>query len=218
MQLLPFPVDSIANKMSCDSSTLSSVQAFDRTVPAGSESLVARIQAGKWRIFVESDRLVKIIIRQSSTLSNFAQKQIFVAANSAVEFQGGDPCEIFVLNESGADAKISTYDAAYLCGGLEPVTFAEDGLTTPSGVAWGAIGTNGGYPQPYCNTLRIYSSANFRIRAIDTSGNVVLNSGTQPVDESLVYSLDAPQNLKWEIREDVSSGTGIRFTAIWERK
>lgn len=204
--------------MSCNTPPLNNVQAFDRVVPAGVELLVGRVQAGKWRFFVESNRLVKVLIRQSSTLSNFSQKQMFVAENSAIEFQGSDPCEIYVLNESGADAKISTWDAQYLCGGLEPVTFAENGLNTAPLSAWTLIGTNGGYPQAYCNLLRIYAYDQFRIRATDTTGNVVLNSGPQPPDEALVFELDAPMNLKWEIRESGSSATGIAYEAIWLRR
>ena len=202
--------------MSCNSNEQTVIHSFDRSIPAGETLLVGRVEKGKWRFFVESDRLVKIEIRQNSTLNIFAIKTLYVSANSAKEFQGASPCEIYVLNESGATANISTYDAEYLCGGLESVEFAEDGLTTNAAAAFGNLGTNGGYPQPYTNKLRLYCSAAFRIRAIDTSGNVVLNSGTQPVDESLVYELDCPGNLRWEIREDVA-GAGIPYEAIWLR-
>jgi hypothetical protein len=203
--------------MSCNN-TNNVVQSFDRAVPAGETKLVGRVESGKWRFFVESDQAVKVLIRQNSTLSTFADKQIYIAANSAIEFQGSNSCKIFVLNESGATANISTYDAEYLPAGLEPIQFAEDGLNTAAAAAFGIIGTNNGYPQPYTNRLRIYAAANFRVRATDSNGNVVLNTGTQPVDESLFYELDCPQNLKWEIREDASSAGGIKYTAIWLRR
>lgn len=204
--------------MSCEDKNQSVVATFDRIIPAGETLLVGRVQRGKWRFFVESDQLVKLQIRQNSTLNKFAFKNIYIAPNSAMEFQGGSPCEIFVKNESGAIANISTYDAEYLCGGLEPLEFAEDGLITNSGAAFGDLGTNGGFPQPYCNRLRIYATSNFRVRAKDSTGTTVLNSGPQPVDESLVYELDCPQNLKWEIREDASSASGIEYEAIWIRR
>jgi len=203
--------------MSCDN-TNNVVQSFDRAVPAGDTKLVGRVESGKWRFFVESDQAVKVLIRQNSTLSTFSDKQIYLAANSAIEFQGSNSCKIFVLNESGATANISTYDAEYLPAGLEPVEFAEDGLTTNALAAFGVIGTNNGFPQPYCNVLRIYASAQFRVKASDSNGNEVLLSGTQPVDESLFYELDCPQNLKWEIRENTSSASGIKYTAIWLRR
>jgi len=203
--------------MSCNSNDQTVIHSFDRSIPAGQTLLVGRVQEGNWRFFVESDRLVKIEIRQNSTLNTFAIKTIYVSPNSAKEFQGASPCEIYVLNESGGTANISTYDAKYLCGGLENVEFAEDGLTTNAGGAFGDLGTNGGYPQAYCDKLRIYASANFRVRATDTSGNIVLNSGPQPPDESLVYELDCPGNLKWEIRED-AVGAGIPYEAIWLRR
>ena len=203
--------------MSCDSQN-TFVQSFDRSIPAGETALVGRVERGNWRFFVESDQLVKVLIRQNSTLSTFADKQIYVAANSAMEFQGASPCKIFVLNESGNTANISTYDADYLPGGLEPVMFSEDGLLTPALTQWGELGTNGGFAQSYTNKCRIYTTAQFRIKAEDTSGNVVLLSGAQPVDEAMFFDFDTPMNLKFYIRESASSATGIYYDAIWLRE
>ena len=203
--------------MSCDNQNQPVVQAFDRTIPAGRELLVGRVQQGFWRFFVESDRLVKVITKQGSTLNEFNKKQQYCAPNTAIELQGSDPCEIFVLNESGADAKIQTWDASYLPAGLEPVSFSEDGLLTPSGAACGELGSNGGFAQSYTNRCRIYTTAQFRVKAEDTSGNVVLLSGAQPVDEAMFFDFDTPMNLKFYIRESVSSGTGIYYEAIWLR-
>jgi hypothetical protein len=159
-----------------------------------------------------------VLIQQNSTLETFAQKQIYIAPNSAIEFQGSSPCKIFVLNESGSTANISTYDSQYLPAGLEPVTFSENGLITPAAAAWVELGSNGGFAQPYTNKCRIYTTAQFRIKAEDTSGNIVLLSGAQPVDEALVFNLDTPMNLKFYIRESVSSATGIYYEAIWLRE
>jgi hypothetical protein len=186
--------------MCCDAENSSFVQSFDRAVPAGETQLVGRVESGRWRFFVESDQLVKVLIQQNSTLETFAQKQIYIAPNSAIEFQGSSPCKIFVLNESGSTANISTYDSQYLPAGLEPVTFSENGLITPAAAAWVELGSNGGFAQPYTNKCRIYTTAQFRIKAEDTSGNIVLLSGAQPVDEALVFNLDTPMNLKFYIQ------------------
>jgi len=203
--------------MSCDTKNSSFVQSFDRAVPAGETQLVGRVESGQWRFFVESDQLVKVLIQQNSTLETFAQKQIYIAPNSAIEFQGSSPCKIFVLNESGFTANISTYDSQYLPAGLEPVTFSEDGLITPAAAAWIELGSNGGFAQPYTNKCRIYTTAQFRVKAEDTSGNIVLLSGVQPVDEAMFFDFDTPMNLKFYIRESVSSATGIYYEAIWMR-
>tara|TARA_R100000664_G_scaffold25137_1_gene35073 strand:- start:1092 stop:1703 length:612 start_codon:yes stop_codon:yes gene_type:complete len=194
------------------------VSSFDRTIPAGATALVGRVESGYWRFFVESDQLVKVIIRQNSTLASFSDKQIFCAANSAIEFQGASSCKIFVLNESGNTANISTYDTDYLTGGLEPVEFAEDGLSTLPLAAWTELGSNNGFAQSFTNKCRIYTTAQFRIKAEDTSGNIVLLSGAQPVDEALVFQLDTPMNLRFYIRESVSSASGIKYEAIWLRE
>jgi hypothetical protein len=203
--------------MSCDTKNSSFVQSFDRAVPAGETQLVGRVESGQWRFFVESDQLVKVLIQQNSTLETFAQKQIYIAPNSAIEFQGSSPCKIFVLNESGFTANISTYDSQYLPAGLEPVTFSEDGLITPAAAAWIELGSNGGFAQPYTNKCRIYTTAQFRVKAEDTSGNIVLLSGVQPVDEAMFFDFDTPMNLKFYIRESISSATGIYYEAIWMR-
>ena len=60
--------------MSCDNQNQPVVQAFDRTIPAGRELLVGRVQQGFWRFFVESDRLVKVITKQGSTLNELNKK------------------------------------------------------------------------------------------------------------------------------------------------
>tara|TARA_R100000231_G_scaffold119525_2_gene89596 strand:+ start:1362 stop:1979 length:618 start_codon:yes stop_codon:yes gene_type:complete len=203
--------------MSCERQNTPFVQSFDRSIPAGETALVGRVEQGNWRFFVESDQLVKVIIRQNSTLSTFADKQLYVAPNSAIEFQGSSPCKIFVLNESGSTANISTYDANYLSGGLEPVRFSEDGLITLNTAQWTELGTNGGFAQSYTNRCRIYTTAQFRVKAEDTSGNVVLLSGAQPVDEAMFFDFDTPMNLKFYIRESISSATGIYYEAIWMR-
>ena len=78
-------------------------------------------------------------------------------------------------------------------------------------------GSNGGFAQSYTNRCRIYTTAQFRVKAEDTSGNVVLLSGAQPVDEAMFFDFDTPMNLKFYIRESVSSGTGIYYEAIWLR-
>ena len=207
------------NHENCQRLRDQSVQSFSRKLVPSQRALVGRSDGGYWRFFVTSTKMVLIEIEQTSTLGSFPAKQLYVAPNSAQEFQGSEPCQIYATNlDSAENCTVETWDAQYLDAGLDPIMFSEDTLTTPNSAGFGTIGTNNGYPQPYTNRLRIYSSASFRIRAKALNGDVVLNSGTQPVDESLVYELDCPHNLQWEIREDCSSVTGIKFTAIWFRE
>jgi hypothetical protein len=194
------------------------VQSFDRTVAPDARVLVARADGGKWRFFITSSQLALVTIEQKGTLGNFPSKQRYIAPNSAIELQGGDAVNIYVQNLSDSeDAKVSTWNGGYLCSGLEPVVYSENGLTIPSGGAWGDIGTNGGYPQPYTNALRIYATVQIRVQAIDQNGNTVLLSGQQPVDERILIDLDAPQNLQFQIRENTPAG-GSDFQAVWFRR
>lgn len=194
------------------------VQSFDRTVAPDARVLVARADGGKWRFFITSSQLALVTIEQKGTLGNFPSKQQYIAPNSAIELQGGDAVNIYVQNLSDSeDSKVSTWNGGYLCSGLEPVVYSENGLTIPSGGAWGDIGTNGGYPQPYTNALRIYATVQIRVQAIDQNGNTVLLSGQQPVDERILIDLDAPQNLQFQIRENTPAG-GADFQAIWFRR
>lgn len=194
------------------------VKSFNQTISPNGEKLVARADFGKWRFLISSDRLVQVTIRQSSTLGAMPSQKQYIAPNSAIELQGCSQVEITVKNlDAVLDAEIKTFNAGYLCGGLEPLSYSESGQTTPSLAAWGEIGTNGGYAQPYTNMLRLYVADSVRIKATDENGTEVFLSGTQPVDERLFIDLDAPQNLKFEIRENASSATGINFQATWFR-
>lgn len=194
------------------------VKSFNQTISPDGEKLIARADFGKWRFLIASDRLVLVTVRQSSTLGAMPTQQRYIAPNSAIELQGCSQVEITCKNlDASNDAKIETFNAGYLCGGLEPVIYSEEGLTIPSGGAWGNIGTNGGYPQPYTNGLRIYATVQIRVQAIDQNGNTVLLSGQQPVDERILIDLDAPQNLQFQIRENTPAG-GSDFHATWFRR
>jgi len=195
------------------------VKSFNQTISPDGEKLVARADFGKWRFLISSDRLVQVTIRQSSTLGAMPSQKRYIAPNSAIEIQGCSQVEITCKNlDASNDAKIETFNAGYLCGGLEPVLFAESGQTTPASAAWGDIGTNGGYAQPYTNMLRLYVANSVRIQAIDENGLTVFLSGTQPSDERIFIDLDAPQNLLFQIRENSSSATGVDYQATWFRR
>lgn len=196
-----------------------SIQSFDRTISPNVRALVARTDGGYWRFFVTSDKLILLNIVQSGTLASFPNKQRYVAPNSAVEIQGRGAVQIFANNKSVADAIVKTWNAEYLQGGLEPVYYTEDSLTTPASAAFGAMGTNGGYPQPFTNHCRIYVDAGTqtRIKATAPDGNTVFISGAQPVDERLYIDLDTPQGYKFEIRES-SSGSGVNYGLVWYRE
>lgn len=196
-----------------------SIQSFDRTIAPSVKALVARADGGKWRFFVTSDKLTILNIVQSGTLASFPNKQRYVAPNSAVEIQGRGSVQVFATNlDAGAGATVKTWNAEYLDGGLEPVYFTEDSLTTPAAAAFGAMGTNGGYAQPFTNHCRIYVDAGTqtRIRATAPDGNVIFSSGAQPVDERLYIDLDTPQGYKFEIRES-ASGSGVNYGLVWYR-
>ena len=196
-----------------------SVQSFDRTISPDARALVARADGGKWRFFITSEQLALVTIEQKGTLGNFPSRQQYIAPNSAIEVQGADAVDIYVRNLSpSTDTKISTWNGGYLCGGLEPVIFSEQGQTTPVSAGWGEIGTNGGYAQPYTNMLRLYVADAVRIKATDQNGTEVFLSGTQPADERYFIDLDAPQNLFFEIRENSASAVGVNFQATWFRK
>jgi len=195
-----------------------SIQSFDRVLSPSVRALVARADGGKWRFFVTSDRLSLAVVTQKGTLGFFPTKQHYIAPNSSIELQGRGSVEIHVTNlDAGNSAQVKTWDAEYLCGGLEPVQYTEDGLTTPAAAAFGDLGSFGGFPAPFCNHCRIYVEAlQTRVRATAPNGLVVFNSGVQPVDERLYIDLDTPQGYKFEIRES-TAGAGINYAVIWYR-
>jgi hypothetical protein len=195
-----------------------SIQSFDRVLPPNTRALVARVDGDKWRFFVTSDRLSRAVVTQKGTLGFFPTKQHYIAPNSSIELQGRGSVEIHVTNLDGANnAQVKTWEAGYLCGGLEPVEFAEDGLTTPAAAAFGNLGSFGGFPAPFTNHCRLYVDAlQTRIRATAPNGLVILNAGPQPVDERLYIDLDTPQGYKFEIRES-TAGAGINYGVIWYR-
>jgi hypothetical protein len=196
-----------------------SIHSFDVDVSPNSQAIIGRATGGQWRFFVTSDKLVLIEIEQKGTLGNFPNKQRYVSPNGGIEFQGSGPVEIYAKNQSGSDtAVVKTWNTDYLNGGLGSVYYTEDSLTTPASAAFGAMGTNGGYPQPFTNHCRIYVDAGTqtRIRATAPDGNVIFVSGAQPVDERLYIDLDTPQGYKFEIRESVS-GSGVNYGLVWYR-
>ena len=196
-----------------------SIQSFDRVLSPNARALVARADGGKWRFLVTSDRLSIAVITQKGTLGAFPTKQRYISPNGSIELQGRGSVEIHVTNlDAGNSAQVRTWDAGYLCGGLEPVQFTENGLTTPAAAAYGPMGSFGGYPAPFCNHCRLYidGAAQSRIRATAPNGLTVFQSGAQPVDERLYIDLDTPQGYKFEIRES-ASGAGINYGVIWYR-
>lgn len=202
-----------------DTVTNCTVQTFERTIAADARVLVARADDGNWRFFVTSDRLALIEIEQVGTLGTMPSKEHYIAPNSAIEIQGRGSVLLYATNlDDSEDAKVVTWDAEYLSGGLEYVEYAETSLTTPASAQWGDLGAFGGYPAPYCNHCRIYVNAQqTRIRATDPQGVEFFNSGVQPVDERLYIDLDTPQGYKFEIRESNSSAEGVSYAVIWYR-
>jgi len=199
---------------------VSNCQSFNRTIAPNARALIARAEGGKWRFFVSSTQLTLVEIVQRGSLGNFPAKREYCAPNSAIEFQGLGAVDVYATNLSSTDpADLQSYDAGYLCAGLERVEYAENQLTTPSGGFLGAMGSFGGYPAPFCNMVRLYVdlAQQTRIAAYDPYGDVVFQSGIQPVDERLYIDLDAPQGYRWEIRESSSSETGVNYTVIWFR-
>jgi len=198
-----------------------SIQSFDRVVSPSARALVARADGGKWRFLVTSSQLSLVVVTQQGTLGTFPTKQRYVSPNGSIELQGRGSVQIHCTNLSSGpaatSAEVRTWDAGYLCGGLEPVEFAEDGLTTPAAAAFGNLGSFGGFPAPFTNRCRLYIDAlQTRIRATAPNGLVVLNAGPQPVDERLYIDLDTPQGYKFEIRES-TAGAGINYGVIWYR-
>lgn len=185
--------------------------------PSGTAT-IGRSDGGAWRFLVKSDQMILVSIHQDGGLSDYPPKQQYIAPNSAQEFQGKGSVILTAQNLStGASAQVSTYNLEYLCGGLEPYIFAEDyqGSTLAT---WVDAGSNGGYPQPYTNMFRVYCDEPIRVQAIDRDGTVVFQSGQQPVDEVILQSFVAPSNLKFQVRQSVSSGTNTWFQVTWFRK
>lgn len=194
-------------------------QSFDRTVSPDGRALVARSDGGKWRFFVSSTQLALLEIVQKGQLSSLPNKQRYIAPNSAIELQGCGSVDIYLNNLSDSNSTdVVTWNGGYLCGGLEPVYYTEDGLTTPPTQAFGNMGSFGGYPAPYTNHCRLYvDSQQVRIKATSPDGTQVFLSGVQPVDERLFIDLDTPQGYKFEIRESNSSTTGVNYGLVWYR-
>ena len=197
-----------------------SVQSFNRSIAPDARALVARADGGRWRFFVSSTRLTLIEIVQTGTLGNMPSKQQYIAPGSAIEFQGQGSVKVYANNLDDANSTdVVTWDAGYLCGGLDRVEYAEDGLTTPDGSAWGNMGSFGGYPAPYCTRARLYVyNEQTRLKATAPNGLEVFLSGVQPVDERLYIDLDTPQGYKFEIRESNASATGVNYGVIWYRE
>lgn len=194
-----------------------SIQSFDRVISPAARAIVARVDGEKWRFFITSEQLAKITIEQEGTLGSFPTKQMYIAPGSSIEVQGRGSVEIFAENLGAVSTAVRTWNGGYLCGGLEPVEFAEDGLTTLAAAAWGNLGSFGGFPAPFTNHARLYIDvAQTRIRATAPNGLVVFQSGAQPADERLYIDLDTPQGYLFEIRESVA-GAGINYGVIWYR-
>jgi len=194
-----------------------SIQSFDRVISPAARAIVARVDGEKWRFFITSEQLARVTIEQQGTLGSFPTKQMYIAPGSSIEVQGRGSVEIFAENLGAVSTAVRTWNGGYLCGGLEPVEFAEDGLTTPAAAAFGPLGSFGGFPAPFTNRCRLYIDAlQTRIRATAPNGLVVLNAGPQPVDERLYIDLDTPQGYLFEIRESVA-GAGINYGVIWYR-
>lgn len=196
------------------------VQSFNRIVSPEGRELVARSDGGRWRFFVSSTQLAKVEIVQRGDLSIVPSKQQYISPSGAIEFQGSGSVDVFATNLSNTTAsEVTTWNANYLCGGLEPVEYAELQHTTPSGGFAGNMGSFGGYPAPYTNRARVYVdlAQQTRLIAYDPNGDLVFQSGTQPVDERLYIDLNTPQGYRWEIRENDTGGSGVNYTVIWQR-
>ena len=194
-----------------------SIQSFDRVISPAARAIVARVDGEKWRFFITSEQLVRVTIEQQGTLGSFPTKQMYIAPNSSIEVQGRGSVEIFAENLGAVSTAVRTWNGGYLCGGLEPVEFAEDGLTTAAAAAWGNLGSFGGFPAPFTNHCRLYINVSqTRLRATAPNGLVVFQSGAQPADERLYIDLDTPQGYLFEIRESVA-GVGVNYGVIWYR-
>jgi len=185
--------------------------------PSGS-SIIARADGDGWRFLVKSDRLILLLIDQSGDLSSYPSKRIYIAPNGAQEIQGKGPVIITAINQDASNSAIvNTFNTDYLCGGLEPYIMSEVPQTSNL-ATWIDAGSNNGYPQPYTNMFRVYCDDQIRIQALDQFGVAVYSSGPQPVDEVTLQSFIAPGNLKWQIRQSVSSLTPTNFQVSWFRK
>ena len=195
------------------------VQSFSRSIAADGRALVARADGGKWRFFVSSSQFALVEIRQKGQLGTIPNKRRYIAPGSAIELQGQGAVDIYLNNLSDSESTdVETWNAEYLCAGLEPVWYTEDGLTTPASAAWGDMGSFGGYPAPYTNKCRLYVDAQqTRIRATSPDGLLVFQSGIQPTDERIYIDLDTPQGYRFEIRESSSSVEGVNYGVIWYR-
>lgn len=185
-----------------------------------SAGLIGRVDDGAWRFFISSDQFVKVTISQENPLYPTPPKIQYIAPDSAVEIQGKDPVILTCENLSATEsATVATWRASYLCAGLEPIQYPEDGLTTNDGGTWGNMGSFGGYPAPYMNKCRIYVyNEQTRIRAFSPNGTEFFLSGVQPVDERLYIDLDTPQAYRFEIRESNVSATGVNYSLVWYRE
>ena len=197
-----------------------SAYSLTQTIEAGSEKIAARVDSGAWRFFISSTQLVRVLIEQESPISGLPPKIQYIAPNSAIEIQGKNACRIIIDNFGAFQTTVTTWRADYLCGGLERVEYAEAQRTTPAGGFFGDMGAFGGYPAPYCNRCRLYVDLAqlSRIQAFDYNGDIVFQSGVQPIDERIYIDLDTPQGYRWEIRESDSAGTGLNYSVIWYRE
>jgi len=197
---------------------VNNVQSFNRTIAPDARALVARADGGKWRFFVSSSQMALIEIEQSGTLGLLPPKRQYVAPNSAIEFQGQGAVMVYATNLSAsAETTVETWDAGYLCGGLESVRYSETKLIAEN-ATFSDMGSFGGYPAPYCNHCRLYvdGAQTTRIQAYDYLNNLVFASGYQPVDEQIYIALDTPQAYRWEINK--TSAGDVNYTVIWYRE
>jgi hypothetical protein len=191
-----------------------------QTIGTGETKTIARLDCGNWRYMISSTELVRVIVEQNSNLFSLPPKIEYIAPNSAIELQGKGAVTIKVDNFGSPAATVKGSKFDYLCGGLEYVEYAESQRTTPAGGLFHDMGMFGGYPAPYMNRCRLYVDLAqlSRIQAFDWNGDIVFQSGVQPIDEVIYIDLNTPQGYRWEIRESDTGGTGLNYTVIWFRK
>ena len=202
----------------CENSQNNSALALETQIGVGVTSVIARSDGGKWRFFIQSDKMVLVKIVQDSPLGRLQSKRQYCAPNSAIEIQGRDPVIIECENlDTENTATVQTWNANYLDAGLEPVEYAEEQLTADN-ATFSNLGSFGGYPAPYCNHCRIYVDAGLQTRLIayDAKGQIVFQSGPQPVDERLYIDLDTPQGYQWKINKTTTGS--VNYTVIWYRE
>jgi hypothetical protein len=189
------------------------------TIGYQSSAIIGRADSDGWRFLIKSDKMILVSIHQDGGLSAYPPKYLYIAPNSAQEIQGKGSVILRAQNKdiAGSSAIVNTFNTAYLCAGLEPYIMSEDPQQSASG-AWVDAGSLGGYPQPYTNMLRVYCDDQIRIQALDQSGTAIYSSGPQPVDEVTLQSFVAPSNLRWQIRQSVTSVTPTNFQVTWFRK